>query len=103
MGSAYRYPFPPYPEGWYLITESAAVPVGAVVTAHYFGRELVVFRTAAGRAVVVDAHCPHMGAHLGYGGTVEGEGIRCPFHHWRFGCDGRCDDVPYATSAIAPN
>jgi nitrite reductase/ring-hydroxylating ferredoxin subunit len=56
----------------------------------------VAFRSAkSGTAVILDAHCPHMGAHVGYGGEVDGEGIRCPFHHWRFDLSGRCDDVPY--------
>jgi 3-ketosteroid 9alpha-monooxygenase subunit A len=96
MASPYRYPFPPYPDGWYLIAESAAVPVGTVSPVRYFGRDLVVYRTEGGRAVVTAAHCPHMGAHMGHGGAVEGEGIRCPFHRWRFGADGRCDDVPYS-------
>lgn len=27
-----------------------------------------------------DAHCPHRGAHLGYGGRVAGEFVVCPFH-----------------------
>lgn len=44
----------------------------------------------------MDAHCPHLGAHLGYGGTVEGDNLRCPFHGWRFGGDGRCNEIPYA-------
>jgi phenylpropionate dioxygenase-like ring-hydroxylating dioxygenase large terminal subunit len=95
MPSSYLYPFGPYPTGWYLALESAALPSGAVVPLQLFGQELVAFRTESGQAVVVDAHCPHMGAHIGYGGVVDGEGVRCPFHAWRFGVDGRCDDVPY--------
>jgi phenylpropionate dioxygenase-like ring-hydroxylating dioxygenase large terminal subunit len=91
----YRYPFGPYPTGWYLALESSALTTAAVVPLQMFGRELVAFRTASGTAVVLDAHCPHMGAHVGYGGVVDGEGVRCPFHAWRFGVDGRCDDVPY--------
>ena len=102
MGS-YRYPFPPYPDGWYLITESAAVAPGTMVPVRYFGQDLIVFRTEGGRAVVTEAHCPHMGAHLGFGGAVEGEGIRCPFHHWRYDADGRCDDVPYSSAPQPPN
>ena len=96
LSPKYRYPFAPYPDGWFLLRESAALDDGDVVPLHYFGRDLVLFRNASGRAVVFDAHCPHMGAHLGYGGTVEGEGIRCPFHSWRFSSDGVCDDVPYS-------
>ncbi|HZP30273.1 MAG TPA: Rieske 2Fe-2S domain-containing protein [Acidimicrobiia bacterium] len=98
----YRYPFPPYPTGWYLAVESAALEPGAVLALRRFGRELVVFRTASGVATILDAHCPHMGAHLGYGGTVDGEGLRCPFHAWCFGTDGRCRDVPYATVDRVP-
>ena len=99
----YRYPFPPYPTGWYLVAQSSDLAASDVRAMRWFGRDLVAFRTAGGQAVVVDAHCPHMGAHLGYGGAVEGESIRCPFHHWRFGADGRCDDVPYATQPTLPN
>ena len=97
-----RYPFSPYPTGWYLLSESASLAPGDVVPLQYFGRELVLFRTEAGKAVVLDAHCPHLGAHLGYGGTVDGEGIRCPFHSWRFDVAGSCDDVPYKTTPGLP-
>jgi len=100
--SDYRYPFPPYPTGWYVVAESSDVAAGELKRLRYFGRELVLFRTEAGRAVLVDAHCPHMGAHLGHGGRVEGEGLRCPFHQWRFGVDGRVEDVPYQTRGARP-
>jgi phenylpropionate dioxygenase-like ring-hydroxylating dioxygenase large terminal subunit len=90
-----RYPFSPYPNGWFFALESRALPARGVVPLRYFGRDLVAYRSESGQAVVLDAHCPHLGAHLGYGGVVEGEGIRCPFHAWKFDLEGRCDDVPY--------
>jgi len=90
-----RYPFGSYPTGWFFALESRQLPIGAAVPLRYFGQDLVAYRTEQGRAVVLDAHCPHLGAHLGYGGVVDGEGIRCPFHAWRFDVEGRCDDVPY--------
>ena len=99
----YRYPFSPYPTGWYLLAESASLAPGDVMPLRYFGRELVLFRTEAGKPVLLDAHCPHIGAHLGYGGSVEGEGIRCPFHSWRFDDAGRVDDIPYKTSPGLPD
>jgi len=101
--AAYRYPFAPYPTGWYVVAESGDVAPGGIVRLRYFGRELVLFRTESGRTVLADAHCPHMGAHLGHGGRVEGEGLRCPFHHWRFGADGRVEDVPYQTRGARPD
>jgi hypothetical protein len=73
VASTYRYPFTPYPDGWYLLCESASVALEQVVPLRYFGRDLVLFRTDGGHAVVADAYCPHMRAHLGYGGMVEGE------------------------------
>ncbi len=102
-GASYRYPFSPYPTGWYLIAESSELAAGEVRPLRYFGRELVLFRARSGVPVLLDAHCPHMGAHLGYGGVVEGEGIRCPFHQWRFGTDGRLEEVPYQTRGDIPD
>ena len=46
---------------------------------------------------MLDAYCPHLGAHLGVGGKVEGDNIRCPFHNWCWsGESGACVDIPYA-------
>lgn len=69
---------------------------GGVKPIRYFGRDLVLFRTETGAPVVLDAYCPHLGAHLGVGGTVVGDSIRCPFHAWRFDGQGQCVEVPYA-------
>ena len=61
------------------------------------GENLVVFRNSEGKARVLDAYCPHLGANLGIGGRVVGDCIECPFHGWQFdGQDGKCTRVPYA-------
>jgi 3-ketosteroid 9alpha-monooxygenase subunit A len=91
-----HYPFPAYPNGWFQIAYSDELAAGSVLPLSYFGRELVLFRTAEGKASVLDAYCPHLGAHLGYGGKVEGESITCPFHAWKFDGCGGCTEVPYA-------
>ncbi len=62
----------------------------------YFGREYVLYRGESGTPALLDAFCPHLGAHLGYGGTVHGDAITCPFHAWSFGSNGRCTRIPYA-------
>ena len=90
-----RYPMQPYPTSWYRIASSSDVVEGALHRVHYFGRDLIIFRDEEGTAHVADAHCPHMGAHVGYGGVVDGDCIRCPFHAWAFATDGHCVDVPY--------
>jgi phenylpropionate dioxygenase-like ring-hydroxylating dioxygenase large terminal subunit len=91
-----QYPFPAFPNGWFQVAYSDELTAGQVLPLSYFGRELVAFRTAAGKAAVLDAFCPHLGAHLGYGGKVEGENIVCPFHAWKFDACGGCAEVPYA-------
>ncbi len=97
-----RFPFP-VPNGWFAVAESADLAVGAVLALYYFGRDLVAFRGDDGRAHVLDAHCPHLGAHLAVGGRVEGECLRCPFHGWLFeGDEGRCVEIPYAEGGRIP-
>ena len=92
-----RYPMP-QPYGWFHVCYSDELPNGAVLAFRFFGREVVLFRTAQGRAHLVDAFCPHLGAHLGHGGRVVGESLVCPFHGWHFDGEGVCVDIPYARS-----
>lgn len=85
-----------YPEGWFKVAHSDDIAPGDVVTRHYFGRELVLFRTESGVIQMLDAYCSHLGAHLGVGGRVIGEHLRCPFHAWEYGVDGHCKKIPYS-------
>ncbi len=87
----------PMPNGWFAVAFSRDVQMGDVVPVEYFGEELVLFRTRSGAAKVLDPFCPHLGAHLGHGGRVMGETIRCPFHAWQFdGTSGECTHIPYS-------
>lgn len=86
----------PIPFGWYAVAYSSELKSGEVKPLQYFGRELVLFRTESGEAKVLDAYCPHLGAHLGHGGLVKGESISCPFHGWQFDGAGFCTEIAYA-------
>lgn len=83
------------PTGWFQVAWSDDVAVGQVHRMHYFGRDMVAWRSQSGRLTVMDAYCEHLGAHLGYGGLVEGEAIACPFHGWQWDGDGRNVCIPY--------
>ncbi len=87
---------PPIPNGWFQVAYSDELGPGAVVPLKYFGKDLVAFRTESGKVAVLDAFCPHLGAHLGHGGKVVGEVVQCPFHAWKFDAGGTCTEVPYA-------
>jgi 3-ketosteroid 9alpha-monooxygenase subunit A len=94
----------PMPFGWFQVLYSSELQIGESKPLRYFDRELVAFRTESGVVKVIDAYCPHMGAHLGYGihdnagggSSVEGENIVCPFHGWQFNGEGQCKHIPYA-------
>ena len=93
-----------FARGWFMIGESKDA-TGIPSAIRYFGRDLVIYRGESGTPYVVDAYCPHMGAHLARNSTsyivrdgdhVKGESISCPFHGWSFGADGVCNHIPYS-------
>lgn len=97
-----------FPRGWFMVAEAAAI-TAKPHSARFFGQDVVLYRGASGRAVMLDAYCPHMKTHLGKNETsyivkdgrhVEGDSIRCPYHGWRFGPDGRCNEIPYFDGPI---
>ena len=57
------------------------------------GEELVVYRDKQGKHGLVGEHCPHRLASLAYG-RVDDEGIRCPYHGWKFDGAGKCLEQP---------
>lgn len=61
------------PAGWFQVAWSDEIGVGEVQRMHYLGQEMVAWRALSGRVTVMDAYCEHLGAHLGFGGHVEGE------------------------------
>ena len=93
--TAPRYPFT-MPVGWFGVAQSDELAVGQTKAAYYFKTHLVLWRDDEGAAHVQDAFCPHLGAHLGHGGTVEGCEIMCPFHGWKFDAEGANTDIPYS-------
>ena len=81
-------------EAPYLSREAALwlseQPIKAV---RILGENLVVFRDTAGKYGLVAERCPHRSASLSYG-RVDAEGIRCPYHGWKFDHSGRCLQQP---------
>ncbi|MDH3239691.1 MAG: Rieske 2Fe-2S domain-containing protein [Alphaproteobacteria bacterium] len=57
------------------------------------GEDLVLYRDTAGGYGLVGEQCPHRMASLAYG-RVDDEGIRCPYHGWKFNAAGRCIETP---------
>ena len=53
-----------FARGWFMVGTSAdATRTPAPI--RYFGKDLVIYRGESGKPYIVDAYCPHMGAHRG--------------------------------------
>lgn len=100
--SNYKYAFQQpghYARGWHVVLFSQELTEGEVKRLHYFNQDFVAYRGESGQVAILDAHCPHLGAHLASdGGRLKGDNIACPFHGWTFAPDGRCVDIPYCES-----
>ena len=79
---------------WHPVAAAAELtdekPIRAV---KILNEELVIYRNRQGEYGLVGEHCPHRSASLAYG-RVEEEGIRCPYHGWKFDQTGRCLEQP---------
>ncbi len=75
------------------------LPVGDLIAdgepqrVRLLGEDLIAFRDSEGRIGLVDHICPHRGAPLVFGRN-EQCGLRCVYHGWKFGTDGRVTDMP---------
>ncbi|HEX9773273.1 MAG TPA: Rieske 2Fe-2S domain-containing protein [Steroidobacteraceae bacterium] len=74
---------------WYALCRASDVPLGGVTGRPFLDGRVAIYRGFDGRAQVVSAYCPHIGADLRLGAVV-GNSLRCGFHQWEFGRDGRC-------------
>jgi 3-ketosteroid 9alpha-monooxygenase subunit A len=91
-----RVPPKGIPRGWFQIGWSSDFTTDKPVSLHYFNCDLVAYRgqgtaESPGQVRVLDAFCRH----LAFGGQVEGDCIRGPYHGWLFDGDGANIEVPY--------
>ena len=76
-----------------LLAEELPEPDCPPVRVTLLSERLLAFRDSAGRLGLVDEFCAHRGVSLWFGRNEEG-GLRCAYHGWKYGVDGRCLEVP---------
>jgi phenylpropionate dioxygenase-like ring-hydroxylating dioxygenase large terminal subunit len=76
-----------------LLSEELPAPDCAPVRVQLLGERLIAIRDTQGRLGVMDEFCAHRGVSLWFGRNEE-NGLRCPYHGWKFDVNGQCVDVP---------
>jgi phthalate 4,5-dioxygenase oxygenase subunit len=76
-----------------MLSSETPEPDGDPIRLELLGETFVVFRDTDGRIGLLDEGCCHRGASL-YLGRVEGCGIRCIYHGWKFAVDGTVMETP---------
>lgn len=96
-----RFPFTPFPRGWFFFELSKNLPAGKLVGRQWLGESVVGWRAVDGQLCVANAFCPHLGAKLApeAGGRVRDDHLVCPFHGFTYDVSGAC----VATPAAPPN
>jgi len=57
------------------------------------GEDLVLYKGRSGHFGLIAEFCPHRKASFAYG-IPESDGIRCPYHGWKFNAAGSCIEQP---------
>lgn len=75
---------------WQAVCLEKEVIADRIISKNIMGHHIVIWRDDRNKVSVLDAHCPHLGIHLGSGGKIIKGKIRCPFHHRIFSSAGVC-------------
>jgi 5,5'-dehydrodivanillate O-demethylase oxygenase subunit len=78
---------------WHVVAGVAEMEGRWTKRVRILGEDLVLFRDRSGRYGLIAEQCPHRRASLAYG-IPEADGLRCPYHGWKFDGTGRCLDQP---------
>src|SRR5262245_10062840 len=76
-----------------LLDRELPEPDCAPVRVKLLGERLVAFRDTQGRLGLISEFCAHRGVSLWFGRNEE-DGIRCPYHGWKYDVTGQCVDLP---------
>jgi phthalate 4,5-dioxygenase oxygenase subunit len=88
MGNLFR-------QYWIPVTpvDDIREPGGRPIRVKLLGEELVLFRSKSGALGLIGAFCSHRLAPLFFG-RVEEDGLRCPYHGWKYAPGGQCLEMP---------
>lgn len=80
---------------WIAVVPTSFLPASGTkpLRVRLLCEDLVLFRAGNGKIGLVGAYCQHRLAPL-YFGRIEEDGIRCPYHGWKYATNGSCMEMP---------
>jgi 5,5'-dehydrodivanillate O-demethylase len=78
---------------WHPIAGAGEMRDAFTKRVRLLGEDLVLFKDRSGRLGLIAEQCPHRRASLAYGIPAI-DGIRCPYHGWKFDATGACIEQP---------
>lgn len=78
---------------WQPIFRSHDLGAGRTTVVKVMSESFTLYRGETGATHLVAHRCPHRGTQLSVG-FIEGDAVRCLYHGWKFGPDGRCVERP---------
>ena len=85
-----------------LLAEELPEPDCPPVRVELLSEKLIAFRDTEGRLGLLDEFCAHRRVSLWFGRNEE-NGLRCPYHGWKYDVTGQCVDVPSEEPAFCKN
>ncbi len=82
------------PNFWYPVARSRQVKIGKARTVSFAGEPIILVRTKQEELFALEDRCAHRQVPL-HLGVVEGDGIKCAYHGWKYNHAGKCVSVPY--------
>ena len=79
---------------WYPIAAATELTRHPTKQVRMLGEDLVLYRDGCGKLGLIGAYCAHRRAGMVYG-IPESDGIRCPYHGWKYNAEGRCTEQPF--------
>lgn len=78
---------------WHPVATAAELEKEPVLPVKLLGEHLALYRSPNGTLGLTAERCPHRGASMAYG-IPEVDGLRCPYHGWKFSGEGVCLEMP---------
>jgi phenylpropionate dioxygenase-like ring-hydroxylating dioxygenase large terminal subunit len=86
---------PPFPNSWFHLASFSEFKKDEIRSFKFLGHDIIAFKSGDDSITVMDAYCPHLGAHLGRdakgrNNQLKNGCVECPYHHLTFDAQGTC-------------